>query len=141
MRPKAHLVAGIELLEPDGRIVGEEAESRELSFEAILDRCHEVIRSPFDTSGAILGSMLGACGEKTLIPKKWVDDIIEWPRSVSLLNKVSVQLENLKNGEPASEVKYFVPWIFIRNILFLIIVLLHGFLRLLPSFIIKRLFP
>lgn len=83
-----------------------------------------------DTTGAILASILGACGKHTKIPKPWVDDIIEWPRSIGLLKKVAHQLNRLKEGQEHSEVSYFVPFILLRNLIFLIIVLAHGLMRL-----------
>jgi ADP-ribosylglycohydrolase len=94
-----------------------------------------------DTTGAILGGMLGACGAETRIPKSWVTDIAEWPRSVHLLKRVAEQLNEMTGGRPFDRVPYCIAAIPFRNVFFLIIVLCHGFLRFLPSFIIRTIFP
>ena len=92
-----------------------------------------------DTTGAIVGSMLGACGKKALIPNEWVEDIIEWPRSISLLKRVALQINKLKSGSSYAPISYFVPLLLLRNFVFLVIVLSHGLMRLLPSFLMRRL--
>ncbi len=86
-----------------------------------------------DTVGAILGAMIGAAGGKHSIPGDWLDTICDWPRSVSFMEKVAGRLADQKerNNSPGPAL-YFWPGIIPRNILFLGVVLLHGFRRLFP---------
>ena len=88
-----------------------------------------------DSTAAIAGSILGAMGRECKIPSIWIDNLMEQPRSIKLLRKVANNLDQETN----KQIPYFVPFIFLRNLFFLTIVLSHGFLRLLPSSIIKKL--
>jgi ADP-ribosyl-[dinitrogen reductase] hydrolase len=94
-----------------------------------------------DTTGAILGAVLGASGKSVSIPAEWVENIVEWPRSVSFMRVLSEQLDNYKNGKNYAPVNYFLPFVLVRNILFLLLVLLHGLLRLIPAFLIRKICP
>ena len=94
-----------------------------------------------DTTGAILGSILGAQGKDVKIPESWVSGIIEWPRSVKFMNRVSEQMMQYKEGQNYRNVTYFLPFILIRNLFFLGVVLTHGFMRLLPAFLVRRICP
>lgn len=88
-----------------------------------------------DTTAAILGGIIGAGVGKDGIPRHWLDKIIEWPRSVAWMEKLGKQLassvEENKKLKPIN-VNYIL--VLIRNIFFLIVVLLHGFRRLLPPY-------
>jgi ADP-ribosyl-[dinitrogen reductase] hydrolase len=106
------------------------------SLEALLNCGGDV-----DTTGAILGSILGAQGRSVNIPAEWVENIIEWPRSVSLMKRISEQMMKYSEGQSYRNVGYFLPFILIRNLFFLIIVLGHGFMRLLPSFLVREICP
>ncbi len=83
-----------------------------------------------DTVGAITGAMAGAVVGESGIPTDWIDGIADWPRSVSLLRKVANRLAEGKDGP----VGYLWPATLPRNLIFLLIVLLHGFRRLLPPY-------
>ena len=83
-----------------------------------------------DTTGAILGALAGSVTGEQGIPKQWITKLKDYPRSVSLLRHIA---DNLSYGFK-KPVFYFVPAILIRNIVFLMIVLLHGFRRLLPPY-------
>jgi len=88
-----------------------------------------------DTTGAIYGAICGAGVGKAGIPKVWIDDIIDWPRSTSYMEKLAIQLSKACAGDqPITPPRYFVPAILIRNLFFLFVVLLHGFRRLLPPY-------
>ena len=87
-----------------------------------------------DTVGAIACAVAGATVGKDGIPKKWIEGIVDWPRSKSVLHAVSEQLARRKIGEPATPVRYFRPAVPVRNLVFFVIVLLHGFRRLLPPY-------
>ena len=88
-----------------------------------------------DTVGAITGALAGASGGTGDIPAEWVEPIRDWPRSVSLLREAGHRLARQKReGSPLGPVPYFWPGVLPRNLLFLAIVLLHGFRRLLPPY-------
>jgi ADP-ribosyl-[dinitrogen reductase] hydrolase len=86
-----------------------------------------------DTVGAILGGICGAAMGRAEIPDEWVGKIWEWPRSVSFMEKISARLAEQKFGNRRmGAVKYFWPGIVVRNLIFLVVVLVHGFGRLVP---------
>lgn len=88
-----------------------------------------------DTTAAILGAVIGAGVGKAGIPKEWLNLIIEWPRSVSWMEKLGTCLAAKLEGNESAQVK--TPFYFllpIRNLVFLILVLMHGFRRLLPPY-------
>jgi len=84
-----------------------------------------------DTVGAIVGALAGAQGGASAIPREWVEGLCEWPRSVRFMREVSRQMTE---EPPASRrpVPLFWPGVLLRNVCFLLVVLLHGFRRLLP---------
>ncbi len=86
-----------------------------------------------DTVGAIVGAMTGASVGRTGIPQRWVSGIVDWPRTPALLEKVGARLAQQRDEDNAlGPVRYFWPAVIPRNLLFLIVVLLHGFRRLVP---------
>jgi ADP-ribosyl-[dinitrogen reductase] hydrolase len=88
-----------------------------------------------DTAGAIAGALAGAVVGEEGIPHDWRHGIADWPRGRTLLLKISDTLALKSQGTPVtSPVGYFWPALCLRNALFLIIVLLHGFRRLLPPY-------
>ncbi|HZW26242.1 MAG TPA: ADP-ribosylglycohydrolase family protein [Gallionella sp.] len=89
-----------------------------------------------DTTGAILGAILGARVGKEGIPPDWLRDIIEWPRSVAWMERLgSAVAETFTGGGRLSHCPdYFVPGVVVRNILFLLVVILHGLRRLAPPY-------
>jgi len=88
-----------------------------------------------DTLGAILGALIGATVRKQRIPQDWLDTIWEWPRSISVMERIAAKLAEQKCGRSAlGPVGYFWPGLLPRNLLFLAVVLVHGFRRLLPPF-------
>lgn len=88
-----------------------------------------------DTVGAIVGALCGANSSPNGIPREWLDNIVEWPRSIEFIQKVAKKLAQQKEcPQPLGEVPCFLPGIIVRNILFLLIVLGHGFRRLLPPY-------
>ncbi len=88
-----------------------------------------------DTVAAILGGMVGAgCGSEG-IPKQWIDGIMEWPRSVSWMKKLSLRLVQLmETKEKQSALPVNLIAVMLRNAFFMIWVLLHGLRRLLPPY-------
>jgi ADP-ribosyl-[dinitrogen reductase] hydrolase len=86
-----------------------------------------------DTVGAIVGALAGAsCGEPG-IPAAWLQGIWEWPRSTTFLKKVARRLAQQKAANhPLDPVRYCWPGLLPRNLLFMNVVLAHGFRRLVP---------
>lgn len=88
-----------------------------------------------DTTGAIVGALAGAMNGEDGIPADWRTGVVDWPRSLPLLRTLGTRLAIVTaTGQPAAPVRYCWPAIPLRNLLFLLIVLLHGFRRLLPPY-------
>ncbi len=88
-----------------------------------------------DTVGAILGAMIGASVGKDGIPAEWREAICDWPRSLSFMERVASRLaEQTQTGQPPGQVRCFWPGLIPRNLLFLGVVLAHGFRRLVPPY-------
>lgn len=82
-----------------------------------------------DTVGAIVGGLAALDAE---IPEDWVEGLCDWPISVGFLSRLGIQADQLLVGKTVNDVS--LPWLFLpmRNLLFLTVVLSHGFRRLLP---------
>ncbi len=88
-----------------------------------------------DSVGAIVGALLGAKLGKQGIPSDLIAGIWEWPRSVSFMERVASRLAEQKSTpKPFGPVRYFWPGLIPRNVLFLCVVLAHGFRRLAPPY-------
>ena len=87
-----------------------------------------------DTVAAIVGGIIGAGVGKEGIPAGWLDHLWEWPRSVRWMERLALQLSQSVDGEKQRPLNPWRLFIVPRNLFFLIIVLLHGFRRLLPPF-------
>lgn len=88
-----------------------------------------------DTTAAIMGAIMGArIGFKDL-PQDWVDNLIEWPRSVRWQRELAARLAaSLEEDTPHKELPVNVAGILLRNLFFMMWVLLHGFRRYLPPY-------
>ncbi len=88
-----------------------------------------------DTAAAILGGIIGARVGKEGIPAGWLENLMEWPRTVEWMESLGEQLDRCRAAE-ASEtpVGVSVPGVLIRNAFFTTVVLTHGFRRLLPPY-------
>lgn len=85
-----------------------------------------------DTTAAILGGIIGAHVGKEGIPQEWLDNLQAWPVTISWMERLSVQLANsVITNQSSKPPSLFHPFVLMRNLFFLIIVLLHGFRRLL----------
>ena len=88
-----------------------------------------------DTTAAIVGALVGARVGKSGIPPEWLAGLWEWPRTMAWMEQVGVRLaEVCAKGEVGSAVPVNSLALFARNAVFLVIVLLHGFRRLLPPY-------
>lgn len=87
-----------------------------------------------DTVAAIAGGIAGAEAQGVSFPNEWVDRLADRPLSTSRIKlMVEALAENLKGNPvatPDPALVLFLP----RNLLFLLIVLAHGFRRLLPPY-------
>jgi ADP-ribosyl-[dinitrogen reductase] hydrolase len=88
-----------------------------------------------DTTAAILGALVGARVGRAGIPADWLAGLWEWPRSVRWIERLGARLAGVcATGVPQRAVPLFVPGLFLRNLLFLSVVLLHALRRLLPPY-------
>lgn len=83
-----------------------------------------------DTVAAITGAICGAETGEPGIPRAWIDGICDWPRSVNHIRRVAEALASGNRHAP----QYFWPAVPLRNLFFLVIVILHGFRRMLPPY-------
>ncbi len=107
--------------------------------EAVLSVIH--CGGDADTTAAILGGIVGAEVGREGIPQAWLDDLKEWPRTVDWIERLGMAAASSARPAAADTDKLltlhpplFVPWLPVRNLLFLVVVLLHGFRRLLPPY-------
>lgn len=88
-----------------------------------------------DTTAAILGAILGARVGKGGIPEAWLNGIVEWPRSIQWIEQLGSALATKQNKhQECACPRYFVPGVILRNAVFLIAILAHGFRRLAPPY-------
>jgi ADP-ribosylglycohydrolase len=88
-----------------------------------------------DTTAAIVGGILGAGVGPDGIPGEWLDGIWEWPRSVSWMQRLGDALANSLAGDHSVKSPTVNPIaVLLRNLLFLFVVLFHGFRRLAPPY-------
>jgi ADP-ribosylglycohydrolase len=88
-----------------------------------------------DTAGAIAGALAGATVGEVGIPSEWLDGVTDWPRGRPLLAELSDRLARASREErPAPPVGYFWPGVLPRNLVFMALVLAHGFRRLAPPY-------
>ena len=95
----------------------------------------EVIRcgGDTDTTAAIVGGIIGAGVGPAGIPADWLSGLLEWPRTTDWMQRLAEQLAaSLEQGNPQRPLELPISGIVLRNIVFLCIVLSHGFRRLLP---------
>ena len=82
-----------------------------------------------DTVGAIVGALAGASLGPDSIPVEWRNDLRDWPLSLSRLDAAATAL-----AESQRVASIFWPFRCLRNVVFLFIILVHGFRRLLPPY-------
>ncbi|MCP4155323.1 MAG: ADP-ribosylglycohydrolase family protein [bacterium] len=97
----------------------------------------EIIRcgGDTDTTAAILGGILGAGVGKEGIPKEWIESLFEFPRSAGWIEKLAEKLYRVVEEKKAEKpLKANILLILIRNFIFMLVVLFHGFRRLFPPY-------
>lgn len=87
-----------------------------------------------DSVAAIAGGICGGETAETDIPAAWLSGVCDWPRSVTYIRRVAealpLRLRDSKAPIPHLATLMILP----RNLVFLGIVLTHGFRRLLPPY-------
>ena len=85
-----------------------------------------------DTVGAIVGGLAGAGVGANGIPPSWHARLLEAPRSAAWIHRVGEALgDDQRERRPVTLAWPFIP---VRNLAFIVIVLLHGVRRLLPPY-------
>lgn len=87
-----------------------------------------------NTTAAILGGIIGASVGVVGIQKKWLDDIIDLPRSVNWIASLGSRLAKSLNEKSHSSLPLAIYLIPLRNIIFILVILFHAFYRLLPPY-------
>jgi ADP-ribosyl-[dinitrogen reductase] hydrolase len=91
-----------------------------------------------DTTGAITGALCGATAGAGGIPAEWLAGLVDWPLSVRWMCRLAGRLAEQFPGDGAGQgrgpLRLFWPALLPRNLLFLMLVLGHGFRRLLPPY-------
>lgn len=92
----------------------------------------EVIRcgGDTDTTGAIVGGIVGAAVGRKGIPERLLRTLFEWPRTVGWMERLGEAVDRRSAECPRLSPLSLLA----RNLLFLIVVLTHGLRRLLPPY-------
>ena len=88
-----------------------------------------------DTVAAIVGGMVGARVGRERLPQAWLERLTDWPRSLGWMESLCAQLNRCKaEGTRQRPQTVFFPFALTRNLLFILVVLAHGFRRLAPPY-------
>jgi ADP-ribosylglycohydrolase len=88
-----------------------------------------------DTTGAIVGALMGATMGSRGVPAEWVAGLAEWPRTVQWMRTLGSHLARQRlQGADEGQLALFWPGLLLRNVLFLGVVLLHVLRRCLPPY-------
>jgi len=88
-----------------------------------------------DTVAAVVGALVGTRVGRDGIPPEWLRDLWEWPRTPAWMEQLGARLARSCHGQ-ASVGEQPLNWfeLLVRNVLFIPLVLAHGFRRLLPPY-------
>ena len=88
-----------------------------------------------DTTGAILGGIVGAGVGSNGIPTAWLEGLADWPRTKTWIETLAREVAYTKlSGLARYPVAAPLPLTLVRNLLFIPLVLAHGLRRLLPPY-------
>jgi hypothetical protein len=90
-----------------------------------------------DTTGAIVGGLVGATVGSAGIPEAWLAGLLDGPFSVRWMRRLADSLAATFGESPARPgvpPSYFWPGLLARNLGFLTLVLVHAGRRLLPPY-------
>jgi ADP-ribosyl-[dinitrogen reductase] hydrolase len=86
-----------------------------------------------DTTGAVLGGILGAGVGASALPKDWVSELWDWPNSAKYIERIARELATAGDeGVVAVAPRALFGAPLARNAFFLLIVLGHALRRMLP---------
>ena len=85
-----------------------------------------------DTLAAIVGGIAGA--ETATFPAAWLTQLHDCPWTLAYLRRLGDSLTLTRHPNVASPPPLAWWWLPLRNLIFLAVVLVHGFRRLLPPF-------
>jgi ADP-ribosyl-[dinitrogen reductase] hydrolase len=83
-----------------------------------------------DSVGAIVGGLAGLRAELNGIPSEWIAGVIEWPRTGHVMGQLAERMVEAKENGAVKPVTWFWPGVPLRNVFFILVVILHGFRRL-----------
>lgn len=88
-----------------------------------------------DTAAAIVGALVGARVGKEGIPAEWLRDLWEWPRTPAWMESLAARLAQQCGARTnGAALPLNAVGLALRNVLFIPLVLAHGFRRLLPPY-------
>jgi ADP-ribosylglycohydrolase len=88
-----------------------------------------------DTTAAVVGGIIGARVGKAGIPDQWLAALWEWPRTLQWIEELGQRVANVvARGACQAALPLPLTGTFLRNIVFSLLVLGHGFRRLLPPY-------
>ncbi len=88
-----------------------------------------------DSTAAIVGGIIGARGGREAIPPHLLATLRDWPRSTGFIERVARRLAHTRLANTKMRaVRSFIFFTPVRNLFFLLVVLAHGFRRLLPPY-------
>lgn len=88
-----------------------------------------------DTTAAMVGAIVGAGVGKEGIPPRWLDDLVEWPRTVAWMEQLARSASvAARDRRPQTARPLSIAGLCLRNAGFMALVLAHGLRRLLPPY-------
>ncbi|MBF0527710.1 MAG: ADP-ribosylglycohydrolase family protein [Deltaproteobacteria bacterium] len=88
-----------------------------------------------DTTAAILGGIIGAAVGRAGLPSEYFSNLWLWPKTISWFEQMGPALAQAVETEVANPGPPYPWWgVWPRNLFFLMVVLTHGFRRLLPPY-------
>jgi ADP-ribosylglycohydrolase len=100
------------------------------SYEEAVTACI-ALGGDTDSTAAMVGSLVGATAGAQAVPERWVEGLVEFPRSIAYLRGLAHDLAHRKRRPTRSPT--FIPFL-LRNLIFAVIVLAHGVRRLFPPY-------
>ena len=88
-----------------------------------------------DTVAAITGSIVGAGVGRAGVAPARLEKLWDWPRGVEWMDRAARNaVEATSSRNPRAPLFVFGPLILVKNLFFIVVVLLHGFRRLAPPY-------
>ncbi len=88
-----------------------------------------------DTTAAMVGAIVGAGVGREGIPARWLNELVEWPRTVSWMDRLARGAAHAASNRRAQQARPLsIPGLCLRNAGFMVLVLAHGLRRLFPPY-------